>query len=116
VEVVPGDVQPLEQADTQDGNTPAASDNNQDDTDISDEELAEDATDNSETQDVDAGKPKDNDVVQEELKYYTVVSGDTLADISFKLYNTYTKVKKIMELNSIEDQDLIYVGQKLIVP
>jgi hypothetical protein len=51
-----------------------------------------------------------------EIKYYIVKSGDTLADISYQLYKTYTKVEKIMELNNIEDQDLIYVGQKLIVP
>lgn len=54
--------------------------------------------------------------VQPEVKYYVVKEGDTLAGISFKLYNTYTKVTKIMELNNIENQDLIFVGQKLIVP
>lgn len=61
-------------------------------------------------------KPKKDEVVKTEIKYYVVQSGDTLADISYKLYHTYTKVQKIMELNQIEDQDVIYVGQKLIVP
>lgn len=61
-------------------------------------------------------KPKKDEVVKTEVKYYIVQSGDTLADISYKLYHTYTKVKQIMELNQIEDQDVIYVGQKLIVP
>lgn len=112
VEVMPGDVQPLEDADN--GTSGGTADNNND-TDISDEDLAEDATNSSDDQTKDANSQNSSGAVQE-VKYYTVVSGDTLAGISYKLYNTYTKVKKIMQLNNIEDQDLIYVGQKLIVP
>jgi nucleoid-associated protein YgaU len=51
-----------------------------------------------------------------ETKYYVVKSGDSLAGISYKLYNSANYVTKIMELNGIEDQDKIYAGQKLIVP
>lgn len=58
----------------------------------------------------------DNVTEVKEVKYYTVQSGDTLADISYKLYKTYSKVKTIMKLNNITNQDLIYAGQKLIVP
>lgn len=54
--------------------------------------------------------------VKQEYTYYTVKDGDTLADISYKLYKTYTRVKNIMELNGIEDQDLIYAGEKIKVP
>ncbi len=50
------------------------------------------------------------------INYYVVKDGDTLADISYKLYKTYTKVNTIMQLNKITDQDKIKVGQKLIVP
>lgn len=51
-----------------------------------------------------------------EVKYYEVQKGDTLVAISFKLYNSGDYVSKIMELNGIEDMDMIYYGQKLIVP
>jgi LysM repeat protein len=117
VEVMPGDVEPLEGADTRDGaasDQTAESDN--DDTEISDEELADDTADDGKAQDGDADSQEGTQTAQDETKYYTVVSGDTLAGISYKLYNTYTKVKKIMELNNIEDQNFIYIGQKLIVP
>lgn len=50
------------------------------------------------------------------VHYYVVKDGDTLAAISYKLYHTYTKVKTIMSLNDITDQDKIKIGQKLIVP
>lgn len=51
-----------------------------------------------------------------EVKYYEVQKGDSLVEISFKLYNSGDYVSKIMELNGIEDMDMIYYGQKLIVP
>jgi hypothetical protein len=50
------------------------------------------------------------------VKYYTVKAGDSLAGISFKLYNTYTYMDKIKELNNIVDENKIMAGQKLIVP
>lgn len=50
------------------------------------------------------------------VHYYVVKDGETLAGISYKLYHTYTKVKTIMSLNDITDQDKIKIGQKLIVP
>ncbi|MBH1941122.1 LysM peptidoglycan-binding domain-containing protein [Mobilitalea sibirica] len=53
---------------------------------------------------------------QKEVNYYTVVSGDTLAGISFKLYDSANYIQRIMELNNIEDENMIYAGQKLIVP
>ena len=98
VEVVSGDVQPLEE-------TQKVSPSPQN------KELA-----NEEKEDNSGNQKKKSAASKKEVTYYTVVSGDTLADISFRLYHTYTKVNKIMELNGIEDQDLIYVGQKLIVP
>ncbi len=114
IEVVPGDVEPIEETD--------GMEDNQDDEDnnenpASGEDLAEDNTAASEDVEQTAEEePEDTEVSQVEVKYYIVVSGDTLADISYKLYNTYTKAKTIMELNQIENQDFIYVGQKLIVP
>ncbi len=64
--------------------------------------------------------PKDNekDAVEASapVKYYTVQAGDSLAAISFELYHTFSYMDEIKELNSIEDEDKIYEGQKLIVP
>lgn len=48
--------------------------------------------------------------------YYTVKEGDTLISISVKLYKSKSYVKKIKELNNIEDTDKIKVGQKLLIP
>jgi len=52
----------------------------------------------------------------EEVKYYTVQAGDSLAGISYKLYNSANYIAIIKELNNIDDEDMIYIGQKLIVP
>lgn len=120
VEDAPGDVERLPEDEDQDEDSTPSEDlvgdeedqeNNQDSQDNKSDES------NSKEEDSDTSKkPKNDEVVQTEVKYYIVQNGDTLADISYKLYHTYTKVKKIMELNQLEDQDVIYVGQKLIVP
>ena len=49
-------------------------------------------------------------------RYYIVQKGDTLASISYKLFQSRDYVNKIAELNGIEDQDMIYYGLKLIIP
>lgn len=118
VEVLPGGVEPLEEAGSQ-----TTTDENDEDADppVSGEELAEDEPkDNKDTQqetsqDEPKDAPKAAEVVKE-VNYYIVESGDTLGFISYKLYKTYTKVDKIMELNNITDKNKIYAGQKLIVP
>lgn len=123
VEVVPGNVEPLAEDTGDSGNEDAIEDSNDNDNNgdekPSDKEIAQEE-DSSEKPDADTGdnaKQEDStDSAKNEVKYYTVADGDTLADISYKLYNTYTKVDKIMKLNGIDDQNLIYVGQKLIVP
>lgn len=54
----------------------------------------------------------------EEIKYYIVRQGDSLASISNELYNdtTQAKLNEIIALNGIENQDKIYAGQQLIIP
>lgn len=47
---------------------------------------------------------------------YTVEQGDTLAIISRKMYGDVTHVDAICRMNGIEDGNLIYVGQKLLLP
>jgi nucleoid-associated protein YgaU len=51
-----------------------------------------------------------------EIRYYVVQPGDSLAGISYKLYNSANYISKIKELNGIEDENKIIAGQKLIIP
>ncbi len=113
VEVVPGDVKPLEKKtepkDTKPEDTEDKMEDKEEQEDTSSEKLASQEPDDSKQ--VKASEKEEN-----KINYYIVVEGDSLAGISYKLYKTYTKVDKIMQLNNITNQDLIYVGQKLIVP
>lgn len=47
---------------------------------------------------------------------YVVEKGDTLAIISRKMYGTVSYVDAICRMNGITDGNLIYVGQKLLLP
>ena len=47
---------------------------------------------------------------------YVVEEGDTLAIISRKMYGDVTHVDAICKMNGITDGNLIYVGQKLLLP
>lgn len=60
--------------------------------------------------------PVDEKPTTAEIKYYTVQAGDSLAGIALKLYKSANYVKTIKELNGIEDENKILIGQKLIVP
>ncbi len=46
---------------------------------------------------------------------YTVQSGDTLSEISYKYSNDLSMVDTLTQKNSIADKNLIYVGQKLMI-
>ncbi|MCD8366362.1 MAG: LysM peptidoglycan-binding domain-containing protein [Clostridiales bacterium] len=48
--------------------------------------------------------------------YYVVQKGDSLLSISQSIYSTDSKVEEICELNNIENMDMIYEGQKLLLP
>ena len=110
VEVVPGDVKPLEEDNKKDQTPKNTSQEKQEDKDATEEKVVTE----EKKEDAKPVKTAKND--ENQINYYIVVEGDSLAGISYKLYKTYTKVNKIMELNNITNQDLIYVGQKLIVP
>ena len=47
---------------------------------------------------------------------YEVQQGDTLATISRKAYGDVSHVESICQMNGITDGNLIYVGQKLLLP
>ena len=47
---------------------------------------------------------------------YIVQAGDSLMGISRRVYGTTTMVERIMEVNGIEDADMIFFGQVLVLP
>lgn len=55
---------------------------------------------------------------EEEVEFYTIVSGDTLSKIAKRYYGDAMKYPKIFEANKevIKDPDLIYPGQKIRIP
>jgi len=106
VEIVPGGIKPLEENDKKENNEeskdPEAGTQKSEKTDNQN---------NTQTSDVNS-----EITVSGGVKYYTVKAGDSLAGISYKLYNSANYISVIKELNNIEDENLIYIGQKLIVP
>ena len=49
-------------------------------------------------------------------RYYKVQPGDFLSLIAEIVYNDFFQWQRIFEANDIEDPDLIYVDQILIIP
>lgn len=47
---------------------------------------------------------------------YLIQKGDTLTSISKNRYGTINRVKDICELNGISPEDIIYAGQKILLP
>lgn len=67
----------------------------------------------------DEGMEPVRSTIQEELgerEYYTVQKGDTLDTISKKLYGTTNEADAICRMNGLEDGNLIFIGQKLLLP
>ena len=48
--------------------------------------------------------------------YYIVQAGDSLRGICFKVYQTDSVLPALCEANGIEDEDYIFVGQKIVLP
>lgn len=53
---------------------------------------------------------------QNSARYYTVKKGDSLMSISKAVYHTTQKVQDICNANQIENMDMIYEGQRLLLP
>lgn len=107
VEVVPGEVTPLPEIEDRQSSVETA------DSDIGDQNTVEAIDDENH---IATSGGQNTATSNEEVKYYTVKAGDSLAGISYKLYNSANYISKIKELNNIEDENMIYIGQKLIVP
>lgn len=48
--------------------------------------------------------------------FYIVKNGDSLSRISEKIFSSIKYVDEIKKLNNIENEDMIYEGQKLWIP
>lgn len=49
-------------------------------------------------------------------RYYTVVSGDTLWGIAKRFYGNGNRYPEIASANNIANPNIIYIGQKLLIP
>ena len=112
----------------------ATFENEDDETDTSDNEQSADPqpdsteatspedADNSNQEGTEATQPEDGQADETETpviqqpKMYVVKKGDTLETISKKQYGDVTHVKVICELNGLDDGNLIFIGQKLLLP
>ena len=52
----------------------------------------------------------------DQLVEYTIKEGDTLASISLRECGNYNYLSVIKELNTIENENIIYVGQVILIP
>lgn len=79
---------------------------------------SDDATTKDSSKKENASKETDNSSKQTMASNtkYTVKKGDTLVSISTSVYGTIKGVDLIKESNNIENQDLIYEGQEIIIP
>ena len=112
VEIVPGGIKPLEE--NKEEKNEQAKDTNEQAKDSNTDSKKTEKGDNS--KDAETSANSSEITINGGIKYYTVKAGDTLAGISYKLYNSANYISVIKELNNIEDENMIYIGQKLIVP
>lgn len=87
-------------------------------TEISDSSHQDNTPDNAE----DTDTPSDTTVSDTETtaagthRSYTIQPGDTITKISIRNYGNTKKIGEICELNSLSETDLIYPGQKILLP
>ena len=77
------------------------------------------AADNQSAQNTDQtaqNQSNNNQNAQSSARYYTVKKGDSLRSISKAVYHTTQKVQDICNANQIENMDMIYEGQQLLLP
>lgn len=80
------------------------------------EENQEDSTE-QETDAPESAKPVSSEAETAlQQGYYIVKGGDSLEKICFKIYGNYEKLGEICRINGIENQNTIYVGQKIMLP
>ncbi len=90
-------------------------------TEVLTKETNEEVNEQEEADKTDSGMEPQVSTIQEELKkneseYYIVEKGDTLDSISQKIYGTRNKTEDICKMNGLSDGNLIFIGQKLLLP
>lgn len=90
----------------------------EDDVDSNEGEVNEsqEANEQSDTQEDTQSEENETSEPPVATEEYVVQKGDTLEIISRAKYGDGSKVKEICELNGLEDGNLIYIGQKLLLP
>ena len=119
-----GDGQSADDKDAQSGDGQASDDQN-----VSNDDAQSDASqtegkkeessssqDMSDASDEQSGQASDSSGKNGSDGVYIVEQGDTLAIISRKMYGDVNHVDAICRMNGITDGNLIYVGQKLLLP
>lgn len=104
VNILPGNVTPVEE-------TPS---NNKEEK--KPDEKPDDKADKKPDKKPDNKSDAEETTAPKETNYYVVSAGDTLAGISYKLYDSPNYMSEIMRLNNMDDENYIFIGQKLIVP
>lgn len=72
------------------------------------QEMTETTVEETATEETLANPPREN--------YYIVKRGDSLVSISNAIYHTPQRVNEICSLNGIENMNMIYEGQKILLP
>lgn len=80
-------------------------------------DTASDSSGDGDTDDTGAVMTADpSEIDLDEDDYYVVQKGDTLDTISMKVYGDAAHVDAICRMNGLSDGNLIYIGQKLLLP
>jgi LysM repeat protein len=87
----------------------------QNDTEAAQNKIETDQTDTGTKQEENT-QNQETGIVQTKPLYYIVQQGDTLASISRKMYTTDQYASQIAEANELENENEIYIGQKILIP
>lgn len=108
-----------------DGKETAATGANEDETDdvSAKPEEPQDPVENESTEptendedETDADNEKEASAGATNYKTYIVEKGDTLYSISMSVYGSAEKIKDIVDINDLDDEDYVMVGQKIFLP
>ena len=83
-------------------------------TDTSASNISQDVGGNSQTSG--SGSDASGGAAGSSARYYTVKKGDSLMSISKAVYHTTAMIPEICNANQIENMDMIYEGQQLLLP
>lgn len=83
---------------------------------VNDTSKQQEAEENTEPENKVPAESENQETAAETYQSYTIQPGDTITRISIRNYGSIKKIKEICELNRIAEDDLIYPGQKILLP